>query len=111
MQSDNFYSANLAFEVPPEMTEALFFRVILPWLCIGFAAAVGQPSSIQQNGRVACIVVVASLLLWASQGQCHEASPHIERTRRPVRQIFREMGPCCFRRAYRMDQESFWVLH
>jgi hypothetical protein len=34
-----------------------------------------------------------------------------ERERRSVESIFREYGPYYVRRAYRMDEESFWKLH
>jgi hypothetical protein len=38
-------------------------------------------------------------------------STFIRRDRRNVSSIFRELGPMYARRAYRMDNDSFWVLH
>ena len=35
---------------------------------------------------------------------------HYNRKRRPVREIFAELGPHYVRRAYRMDESSFWGL-
>lgn len=37
--------------------------------------------------------------------------PIIERTRKYVNDIFKELGPSYVRRAYRMDAEAFWNLH
>jgi len=84
-------------------------RVLVMWLTLGLAAA--SPSSIQLRSRVAGIVVVALLLLSVTGQRQNEASPCIPRQRRPVREIFREMGPYYLKRAYRMDEESFWALH
>jgi hypothetical protein len=41
----------------------------------------------------------------------HSRTSFIPRTRRDVSSMFRELGPAYARRAYRMDTESFWVLH
>ena len=38
-------------------------------------------------------------------------SPAIPRTRRMVSDIFNELGPYYQKRAYRMDIDSFWMLH
>jgi len=94
------------------MTDVLFFRLVLIWLSIGLAAAAaGQSSTVQLNARVACVVVVDLILLSGAGKSQPAAAPTMERQQRPVRGVFREMGPCCFKRAYRMDQDSFWALH
>ena len=92
------------------MTEVLFKRTMLMWLTVGFASA-SQSSSMQSSATAVVIAVVALLILSATGQSQNEASPFMPRTRRSVREIFREMGPCHLRRAYRMDEESFWDLH
>jgi len=92
-----------------EVLNLFRLTIVLCLPCVVFAATGG---SVQHCGRVACIVVVALLILSGTSAlQNDEASPHVERNRRPARGIFREMGPCCFKRACRMDEPSFWLLH
>ena len=38
-------------------------------------------------------------------------APFIPRRRKPMTEIFRELGPSLTRRAYRMTEESFWSLY
>ena len=38
-------------------------------------------------------------------------APFIKRRRKPIEEIFAELGPALTRRAYRMTEASFWKLH
>ncbi len=79
--------------------------------------ALGQDETPLSSNRVVLVYITTALLLVTTpqmfgfgQREGHH-SPHIERKRRPVSSIFRELGPTYVRRAYRMSEHDFWQLH
>jgi DDE superfamily endonuclease len=74
----------------------------------------------ERHGRLVAVVMshVAVALESDSSESEEEKQPRRaprdlprDRTRRTVASIFKEQGPYYVRRAYRMDEESFWKLH
>ena len=62
-----------------------------------------------QANTVTCLAVIDCFLkLNKSRGLGHKK---IKRNRRTVHNIFSELGRKCVRKAYRMEEYSFWHLH
>ena len=64
--------------------------------------------------KMICTISVIGLLLMnanATQQPKETRRPSAKRKQRPIREIFQELGPYDLRRAYRMDENTFWKLH
>jgi DDE superfamily endonuclease len=94
-----------------------FFLLVWPWLCPEVAAASDLPFFVQAN----FITISTALLLCVtpeifgdhdvgSKRKEERSSYHIKRVRKSVNEIFAQLGPHYVRRAYRMDEASFWKL-
>ena len=91
----------------------LYFFVIFAAVFTTVEATTAE-TSIRGKLNLVCIfvaMVLAQSDLYEDPIATGHSSPPIERKQRPVYTIFRELGPIYTRRAYRMHEDDFWVLH
>ena len=69
-----------------------------------FPLVLEELRSLCDDSEDACWAVTRSL-------RTRETAPNIPRVRRTIRSIFDEYGEYYLRRAYRMDEPTFWKLH
>jgi hypothetical protein len=99
------------------MTTMLVILLVLALLATS-ALAGGGHDEIEDKGRMVLILVSVLLSLFPEEfgfkSPCETTRPSvypIKRSRRPVSDIMRELGPVYTKRAYRMTGESFFNLH
>ena len=99
------------------MRSFLLLLFLLLWISVDGVAHHDDGFLFADKGRL-CFIILATLMAacpyefgLGSESFGKGADYHINRKRRPVYDIFRELGPGYVRRAYRMDAASFWELH